>query len=97
MVLKTPTSMVNIVGNKNECASCGTNALRKWRDREMKYAEIYKEFLEKTGIEPNKIDDYRPCKELYGVPDIPQAVVVWLKDNTRIIYISAPDNTQLGE
>ena len=61
----------------------------------MTYGEIYDSFVKKTGIDANTIEDYRPCIEMYEVPYIPCAIVIWLKDKTRIIYISEPDNTEL--
>lgn len=49
------------------------------------YGEIYKEFLEKFNI--TGIKDYRNCHEMYGVPTIPNGIVVWMNDGSKIIYI----------
>lgn len=50
------------------------------------YEDILKEFREKF---PNSdYEDYRPCHEMYGVPTINYAIVLWLKDKSKIIYIS---------
>lgn len=53
----------------------------------MTYGEIYKEFSNKVKID-DKIDDWRPCNELYGVPFIPYAIVIGLEGGNKIIYIS---------
>lgn len=50
----------------------------------MTYGEIYDEFLNKVKCEPL---DYRPCIEFFDVPNIPNAIVVWLKDGSKLIYI----------
>lgn len=53
------------------------------------YGDIYNEFCEKF---PNaEVEDYRPADPMF-VPQlmrgIQNAIVVWLKDRSRIIYIS---------
>ena len=53
----------------------------------MTYGEIFIEFLSKIK-NSEEIEDYRPCCEDFGVPTIPYAIVVWLKDKSKIIYIS---------
>lgn len=55
----------------------------------MTYGELFKDFLQKTNITDNDtiIEDYRPCDQMYGVPSIPNAIVIWFKDGTKIIYI----------
>lgn len=53
----------------------------------MTYGEIFTEFT--YVCECNKeIQDWRPCHEFYGVPRIPYAIVVWLEDGSKIIYVS---------
>lgn len=52
----------------------------------MTYGDIIKEFEQKF---PNlTYEDVRPCIDFYGVPTINYAIVVWLKDKSKIIYIS---------
>lgn len=57
----------------------------------MTYADILTEFISKF---PNvEIDDYRPAWGLYidGMDDcerIPNAIVVWLKDGSQVVYMS---------
>ena len=57
----------------------------------MKYQDILIEFGSKF---PNtEIEDYRPAFGLYidGMDDceqIPNAIVVWLKDGSKVVYIS---------
>lgn len=53
----------------------------------MTYGKIYEQFLEETKICREAIEDYRPCVQMYGVPDIPEGIVVWLKSGRRLIYI----------
>lgn len=55
-------------------------------DKELTYGEIFEHFLE--DFEPKlPIEDYRPCISMYGVPDIEYAIVIWLSNGTKIIYI----------
>lgn len=60
----------------------------------MTYGEIIAEFSRKF---PNlAVDDMRPATEFYvpellGCKMIPNAIVVWLNDHSRIIYISEKD------
>lgn len=52
----------------------------------MTYGDIISEFTQKF---PNlDYEDIKPCWEFYGVPTISYAIVVWLKDKSKIIYIS---------
>lgn len=55
----------------------------------MTYGDIYNEFCKRF---PNvEIDDYRPAVELH-IPQvrrgIPNAIIVWLKDGSKVIYIA---------
>lgn len=52
----------------------------------MTYGDIIKEFEQK--FPEIDYEDCRPCHEMYGVPTINYAIVVWLKDKSKIIYIS---------
>lgn len=55
-------------------------------DKELTYGEIFDHFLE--NFEPKiAVEDYRPCISMYGVPDIPHAIVIWLVNGAKIIYI----------
>lgn len=54
----------------------------------MKDTTIFQEFLQKTEISEEQIVDYRPCIEFYGVPKIPNAIVMQLKNKGKLIYIS---------
>ena len=54
--------------------------------KELTYGEIFDNFLE--NCEPKiHVEDYKPCIPIYGVPYIPHAIVIWLADGTKIIYI----------
>lgn len=53
------------------------------------YENIYDEFCRKF---PNaEIEDYRPASPIH-IPqllkDIPNAIIVWLKDGSKVVYIT---------
>ena len=55
----------------------------------MTYGDIYNEFCKKF---PNvEIEDYRPAIKIH-IPQlsrgIPNAIFVWLKDGSKVIYIA---------
>lgn len=51
------------------------------------YGDIYNQFLKDTKINRCEIEDYRPTSSMFGVPYIPNAILVWLKSGNKIIYI----------
>ena len=58
----------------------------------MTYGEIFEQFCKKFDLSV-QVEDYRPAFGLYidGLDDctnIPNAIVVWLKDGAKIIYIA---------
>lgn len=58
-------------------------------DKVMTYGDIYNEFCEKF---PNSgAEDYRPAAPLF-IPqlmrDIPNGIIVWLKDGSKVVYIA---------
>ena len=56
---------------------------------EMTYGDIYEEFCNKF---PNaEVEDYRPAVQMHVEQlnvGIPNAIIVWLKDGSKVIYIS---------
>ena len=52
----------------------------------MKYKDIYNVFLEDTKIDKELIEDYKPCTEMYGQPNMQNSIVVWLKNGDQLIY-----------
>lgn len=54
----------------------------------MTYEEIYNSFFEKTNIDRSLIEDYRPCCEMYDVPNISNAILIWLRSGEKIIFIA---------
>lgn len=54
----------------------------------MTYGDIFQEFLTETHIDRQVINDYLPCCEMFDVPNIANAIVVWLRNGGKIIYIS---------
>lgn len=58
------------------------------KEDKMTYGMIYDEFCKKF---PNAgVDDYRPAFPLYLprlVKPIPNAIIVWLKDGSKMVYI----------
>ena len=53
------------------------------------YEDIYNEFCDKFPLA--EIEDYRPAVKMH-VPQllkgIPNAIIVWLKDGAKVIYIA---------
>jgi len=70
--------------DKKECPHEAEND-----NKTMTYGDIYWEFCRKfTNAE---VEDYRPASEMYMpqlAKDIPNAIIMWLKDGSKIIYIS---------
>ena len=61
----------------------------------MTYGDIYDEFSKKF---PNiEIEDYRPAIPMH-IPQllkgIPYAIIVWLRDGSKVIYISERNDTE---
>lgn len=57
----------------------------------MTYGDIYKEFIAKFNCE-SIVSDWRPCCELFDVPNIDNAIVVWLKSGGKVVYICENPN-----
>ena len=49
--------------------------------------DIFSQFLKSTAIDKDMISDYRPCYPPYNDDVIKNAIVVWLKNGTKMIYI----------
>jgi hypothetical protein len=83
---------------KEEVASCGTESAAIYTCKHkskcatknhITYEDIYNEFCDKF---PNaEVEDYRPADPMY-IPQllrgIPNAIVVWLKDGSKVVYIA---------
>lgn len=54
----------------------------------MTYNEMYNSFFEKTNIDRSLIVNYRPCCEMYDVPNISNAILIWLRSGEKIIFIA---------
>lgn len=54
----------------------------------MTYGDIFEEFLTETHIDRQVIEYYRPCYEMFDVPNISNAIVVWLRNGAKIVYFS---------
>lgn len=65
--------------------------IRKDKENEKTYGDIFEEFLIETHIDRQVIEDYRPCCEMFDVPNIANAIVVWLRNGAKIVYISRGD------
>lgn len=56
----------------------------------MTYEEIYNKALCKLCLECKEVEDYRPASKLF-IPelkrDIPNAIIIWLKDGSKLIYM----------
>lgn len=51
------------------------------------YGAIYRQFLESTKTDETVVEDWRPCSPPYYDTHIDMAIIVWLKDKSRVIYI----------
>lgn len=63
----------------------------------MKDAEIFRMLEQSTGLSAADVADFRPCTERYndyGIPRIPDAITIQLKQNGTLIYI--PDRNTKG-
>ena len=60
----------------------------------MTYKEIYEEFLSETEIDRKLIEDYRPCCEMFDVPNIASAIIIWLKNGAELIYRHKSDEQE---
>lgn len=58
-------------------------------EKEMTWGDLYNEFCKK--FPDADVEDYRPAVEVY-IPQlakgIPNAIIVWLKDGSKVIYIA---------
>lgn len=58
------------------------------------YEDIYNEFCDKFTLA--EVEDYRPAVPMH-IPQlmrgIPNAIIVWLKDGTKVIYMTESENT----
>lgn len=50
------------------------------------YKERYERFLNSTGIDKQRISDYRPATPPYSDLDMPNRIIVWFKDGSSVIY-----------
>ena len=59
------------------------------------YGDIYNEFCEKFPLA--EVQDYRPAVEMH-IPQlsegIPNAIIVWLKDGSKVIYIAESEDKE---
>lgn len=62
--------------------------IKRDKENERTYGDIFEEFLTETHIDRQCIENYRPCCEMFDVPNITNAIVVWLRNGSKIIYIS---------
>ena len=54
------------------------------------YGMILSEFKSKNP--EIEIVDYRPCCDLFGFPNINNAIVMWMKNGTKIVYKSEAED-----
>ena len=62
--------------------------IKRDKENKMTYGDIFQEFLTETRIDRQNIEDYQPCCEMFDVPNISNAIVVWLRNGAKIIYVS---------
>lgn len=62
----------------------------------MTYGELYDKALNKLHLECEKVEDYRPACKMH-IPELetalPNAIIIWLKDGSKVIYIE-PDKEE---
>lgn len=56
------------------------------RRKNKTYRDVYNEFVETTGIQD--VWDWRPAAPPYWHDAISDAILIWNKDGSRMIYIS---------
>lgn len=75
---------------------CIGNQMEKG-EKEMTWGDIYDEFCKK--FPDADVEDYRPACELF-IPQlakgIPNAIIVWLKDGSKVIYIAESESETNG-
>lgn len=52
------------------------------------WGDIFREFKESTEINDEIVSDWRPCGPPHYDIQIPMAILIWLRDGSKIIYIS---------
>lgn len=62
--------------------------LKENKPKRNTYTDIYEEFLKTIGNREELIADYKPCATPYFDITIPMGIIVWIKDGSKIIYIS---------
>ena len=75
--------------NEGQIARYNCPFYKEERVHEMTYGDIYDEFCKK--FQNAEVSDYRPAYPQYLpklVKPIPYAIVVWLKDGSKVIYIA---------
>ena len=50
------------------------------------YGELYERFLLEIGISGDVVADYRPAISPYVKHNMPDRIVIWLKNGTSLIY-----------
>lgn len=58
----------------------------------MTYGEIIEKFNNEIKLGDGNYQDCRPCCEMYEVPNIDNAIVVWLNSGNKIIYIAKEES-----
>lgn len=88
----TPDSIADEIKEKSKAdfiALCADESNSENSNKFMTYSDIYDEFCKKF---PNtEVSDYRPAYPQYLpslVKPIPYAIVVWLKDGSKMVYIA---------
>lgn len=62
-------------------------------DNKLTYDMILREFKNKNP--EIEIVDYRPYCELFGFPKIDNAIVMWMKNGTKIVYKSEVEDERI--
>lgn len=73
VVVKVPKNKYNDCDGSNE--------------ENVTHRDIFNQFLDITGINEEKVLDYRPCTNFYAGIDIPMAIIVQLRIGRELIYV----------
>lgn len=52
----------------------------------MKFKDIYDEFLQTFNLADDLVDDYRPFDPSFVGWTEPKAIVVWMKNGSKVVY-----------
>lgn len=61
------------------------------------WGDIFKDFGKETGMPYDSISDWRPCQPPYYDLEIPNTIIIWLKNGDRILYTPKRTTFEVGK